>query len=49
MSRLGGVAIYLGVMTAVLVQYLGARFLGWGSALVGGGPNHRGRRDPRGA
>jgi len=35
--RLGGVAIFAGVMAAVATQAAGERFLGWGGTLVGGG------------
>jgi UDP-GlcNAc:undecaprenyl-phosphate/decaprenyl-phosphate GlcNAc-1-phosphate transferase len=35
--RIGGVAIFAGVMAAILVQAVGERFFGWGGTLVGGG------------
>ena len=35
--RLGGVAIFAGVMAAVAVQAAGERFFGWGGTIVGGG------------
>ena len=35
--RLGGVAIFAGVMSAVAVQAAGERFLGWGGTVIGGG------------
>lgn len=36
MSRLGGIAIYLGVMGALVVQYFGERYFGWGGSFVDG-------------
>ncbi len=36
MSRLGGVAIYLGVMIALVVQYVGEVYFGWGAIIVEG-------------
>jgi UDP-GlcNAc:undecaprenyl-phosphate GlcNAc-1-phosphate transferase len=35
--RLGGVAIFAGVMTALAVQAAGEYYFGWGGTLVGGG------------
>ena len=35
--RLGGVAIFIGVMAAIATQAIGERFFGWGGSLTGGG------------
>jgi UDP-GlcNAc:undecaprenyl-phosphate GlcNAc-1-phosphate transferase len=35
--RIGGVAIFAGVMAAIAVQSVGERFFGWGGTLTGGG------------
>jgi len=35
--RIGGVAIFAGVMAAILTQAAGERFFGWGGALIGAG------------
>ena len=35
--RIGGVAIFLGVMAAVLTQAIGERYFDWGGTLIGGG------------
>ena len=35
--RIGGVAIFAGVMAAILVQAIGEHFFDWGGTLIGGG------------
>ena len=35
--RIGGIAIFAGVMAAILAQALGERYFGWGGTLIGGG------------
>jgi len=35
--RIGGVAIFAGVMAAILLQAVGEKYFGWGGTLIGGG------------